>query len=106
MKPQPDLAQLLTGLPQYLDDGQRWSWQLVGVRKKLRKLIAEFEVTTGNGSDATTRTRYIVKSYHGDRGRHAFGALSRLWRAGFRPPSPFTVVRPIAYIADRRRSGG
>jgi hypothetical protein len=99
-KPLPDFADFVTCLAPYLDGGQPGYWRLLGLRRKLRKLIVEFEVKTEDGAGVTGR-RYIAKGYHGDRGRHAFDALSQLWQAGFRPPSTFTVVRPIAYIAER-----
>ena len=76
------------------------SCELVWFRKKFSNLIAEYEVATQNGG-APTVMLYIGRTYKRGRGQANFDGLSRLWHAGFRPPSPFTVVRPIAYIADR-----
>ncbi len=78
------------------------SCQVVRIDRKMGCLIAEFELTMEEHGVARLGS-YIAKTYepHKNRGQANFDALSLLWRAGFRIPSPFTVVRPIAFIADR-----
>ncbi|HEV2667473.1 MAG TPA: hypothetical protein VG324_21335, partial [Blastocatellia bacterium] len=96
-----DFADLVASVAQRLDGGRSQSCRVVRVRRNLGKFIIEFEVETEDREDADLR-RLIGKVYKGYRGQGHFDALSRLREAGFRPPSPFTVVYPVAYIADRQ----
>jgi len=95
-----DFADLVTCVAQRLDCGRSQSCRVVRVRRNLGKFIIEFEVETEDREDADLR-RLIGKVYKGDCGQGHFDTLSRLREVGFRPPSPFTVVYPVAYVADR-----
>src|SRR5262245_10851012 len=95
-----DFAALVACVAQRLDGGRSRSCRIVSFRRNLGKFIIEFDVETEDRADADLG-RLIGKVYKGDCGQGHFDALSRLREAGFRPPSPFTVVYPVAYIADR-----
>ncbi len=68
-------------------------------RRKGRKLLIEFELAALDG--VVRPERCIGKSYVDDRGQRIFDFQSQVWRAGLRPPAPYTVARPICYIAER-----
>jgi len=99
--PDSDPGELAAFVAPYLHDSV--ACRVVSCRRKMGKLIVDFAVepkgagANGNGDHAS---RYIGKVYRGDRGQKNFAALSLLWEAGFRPPSNFTVVRPVAYLSD------
>src|SRR5262245_7596584 len=95
-----DFAALVACVAQRLDGGRSRSCRIVRFRRNLGKFIIEFDTETEDRADANLG-RLIGKVYKGDCGQGHFDALLRLREAGFRPPSPFTVVHPIAYIADR-----
>ena len=95
-----DFADLVACVAQRLDGGRSRSCRIVSFRRNLGKFIIEFDIETEERADADLG-RLIGKVYKGDCGQGHFDALSRLREAGFRPPSPFTVVHPVAYIADR-----
>jgi hypothetical protein len=79
-----------------LDETDFRSCRVLRLRKKMRKIFFEVEV---NGN---SRVRwYIGKVYGSNRGQAHFEALHQLRKAGFCPPSPFTVVDPIAYIDEQ-----
>jgi len=65
------------------------------------KWIVEFEAKELDGTEAAKKG-FIGKIDRGNRGQGTFEVLAALWNAGFRPPSPYTVVRPLAYVPDRR----
>src|SRR5262245_42912211 len=95
-----DFADLVACVAQSLD-GRRQPCRAVDFKRNMGKFIIEVELETEDRADADLR-RLIAKVYKSDRGQGHFDALSRLREAGFRPPSPFTVVYPVTYIADRR----
>jgi hypothetical protein len=95
-----DFAALVDCVAQRLDGVRSQSCRVVRIRHNLGKFIIEFDVEKEDREDADLR-RLIGMVYKGDCGQGHFDVLSRLREAGFRPPSPFTVVYPIAYIADR-----
>src|SRR5262249_15659002 len=99
-KQQNDFAHLAACVAHYLDGGRSQSCRVVWSGRKMGKFIVEFAVETEPGAARDLR-RWIGKISKSDRGQGHFAALSRLREAGFRPPSPFTVVYPIAYVADR-----
>lgn len=94
------LDKLLTRLTPYLASTGKTFYQPVWSRRKMGKLLVEFGPT--DTSPQSEAPHYIVKVYRSGRGKAGFEAIAQLWHAGFRPPSPFTVVRPVAYIADRQ----
>jgi UDP-2-acetamido-3-amino-2,3-dideoxy-glucuronate N-acetyltransferase len=96
-----DFADLVACVAHRLEGGRSQSCRAVRYSRNMGKFIIEFEIETEDRADADLR-RLIGKVYKGDRGQGHFDALSRLREAGFRPPSPFTVVYPVAYIADRQ----
>ena len=84
----------------HLDGGRTQSCELVRwIKRRVGKVVVELQVTSPNGGPGTP-LRYIVKLHGRDRTYGSYQAMSRLWEAGFRPPSPYTVVRSVAYIAD------
>src|SRR5215510_1555734 len=95
-----DFDDLVACVAQRLDGGRSQSCRVVRFKRNMGKFIIEFEIETEDRADANLR-QLIGKVYKGDRGQGHFDALSRLREAGFRPPSPFTVVYPVTYIADR-----
>lgn len=74
--------------------------ELVWSRRKFKNLICEFEVAAKNG-DLAKQSTFVARTYKRGRGLENFVNLAKLWEAGFRPPSPFTVVQPIAYVPER-----
>lgn len=95
-----DFDDLAAWVSHHLDGGRSQSCRVVWFRRKMGRFIVEFDVETEARADADLR-QCIGKIYKSDRGQGQFDALSRLREAGFRPPSPFTVVYPVAYVADR-----
>lgn len=96
-----DLSELAACILPHLNDGRIGSCEPVRWFKRRRQKVVvgiEAAAPSGNGD---TASRYIVKMHRRDRTRRSYEALSRLWEAGFRPPSPHTVARPVAYITDR-----
>jgi Phosphotransferase enzyme family len=83
------------------------AWKLLscevhGVKEKMRKVIASYDVTYADERDGTPRTEgLIAKVYGTDRGQRGHDALRTLWQAGFRSPARFRVPRPYGYSADR-----
>ena len=96
----PELAALSTILKDHLRLNGRECCRLTGFCRKMGKSILEFSVFPIGSSHGDPRP-YIGKVYRADRGRKGFEALSLAWNAGFRPPSLFTVVRPVAYVPAR-----
>lgn len=96
-------AELGAYLVEHLGAERCRSYRLVSAGRKLGKRMMEFEVDLeepmGNGKEPNPRL-YIGKIYRHGRGELHFDALSRLRAAGFHPPSPFTVVLPVAYIPE------
>ena len=67
-------------------------WRIVSSRMKLQKTLFEAEF---NG-------RLVIgKLSKSRRARSAFGSLQKLWHAGMRPPSRYTVPEPLAWIDER-----
>lgn len=95
-----DFDDLAAWVSNHLDGGRSQSCRVVCFRRNMGKFIIEFDIETEDRADADLR-RCIGKIYKGDYGQEHFDVLSRLREAGFRPPSPFTVVYPVTYIADR-----
>jgi Phosphotransferase enzyme family len=75
---------------------------VVDVRRKMRKVIAAYDLTYVDGEGRLRTEALIAKMYGTDRGRHGHEALRSLWAAGFRPPARFSVPRPHGYSARRR----
>ena len=99
--PLQDFSELVACVLPHLDNGRIHSCELVRWYKRRReKLVVEIKATAPDGNGHVP-TRCIVKMHGSDRTIGSYEALSRLWEAGFRPPSPYTVPRPVAYIADR-----
>jgi hypothetical protein len=100
-----DLAALSACLMQHLQVSQDCTCQLLRAYRKMKKLFVEFEVTAeeiaAEDSAGADLHHCIGKVYGRDCGQPHFDALLQLWKAGFRPPSLFTVVYPIAYVPDR-----
>jgi hypothetical protein len=76
--------------------GENRPWRLVAAWTKLKKVLFEIEELSPEGP-----VRLIGKVARPGRGERAFQALSQVWDAGFRPPHPFTVVRPVAWLPAR-----
>ena len=68
-------------------------------RRKGRKVLIEFELAAVDG--IVRPERCIGKSFADGRGQRILDFQSKVWRAGLRPPAPYTVARPICYIAER-----
>lgn len=66
-------------------------WRIVSSSQKLRKILFEAEF---NGR------RVIGKMSLSARARTAYGNMEKLWNAGMRPPSRYTVAEPIAFLPD------
>ena len=98
--PPSDAAVLAVCLEDRLDGNRSWSCQVARSHYKMGKFIIEFDAAAEDGAKIIQR-QFIGKIYIGDRGQGNFDALNNLWESGFHPPSPFTVVFPIAYIPDR-----
>ena len=96
-----DFSQLAACVLPHLASGHARSCELVRwIKRRRRKLVVEIEAADPH-EKGNPPLRYIVKMRRRDGTRGSFVALSRLWEAGFRAPSPYTVPRPVAYIADQ-----
>ena len=84
----PDDQELIQLIETKLGGG----WTTVASRRKLRKAIIELT----NGADE----RIIAKVSGVGRGRLAYDILIRLYEAGFRPPSGYTVPQPLGYVEE------
>ena len=84
----PDDQELLQLIETKLGGG----WSIAASRRKLRKAIIELT----NGADE----RIIAKVSGVRRGRLAYDILIRLYEAGFRPPSGYTVPQPLGYVEE------
>jgi hypothetical protein len=96
--PQAELENLLGWIRGCLGLGEDRRWRVVWSRRKLRKQLFEVEQRSVAGASEWL----IGKVYHTDRGAEGYHALKTLWDAGLRPPSRHTVVRPVAYLPERR----
>ena len=67
-------------------------WRIVSSHMKLRKTLFEAEF---NGR------RVFGKVSKSKRARSTFGSLQKLWQAGMRPPSRYTVTEPLGWIEER-----
>src|SRR5437899_2385706 len=86
-----EFSQLAACVLPHLDCGHARSCELVRwIKRKLRKLVVEIEAGDAP-ENGNSLFRYIVKMRRRDGTRGNYEALSRLWEAGFRPPSPYTV---------------
>ena len=95
-----DLSQFAACVLPHLDSGHARSCELVRwIKRRRKKLVIEIEVADRH-EKGNPPLRYIVKMNRRHGTRDCYETLSRLWEAGFRPPSPYTVPRPIAYISD------
>ncbi len=95
---EPLRSSLADRVERYLVEGHS-ARELVWFRRGHRKAVVEFEGAPGDGIPAGFE-RCIGKAYSSERGRRIYEAQSRLWQAGFRPPSSFTVVQPVAYVEE------
>lgn len=92
-----DITELVVCAGDSLGDEAGQSWRLVWFKRKLKKLVFELEAHNGAGE-----MRIIGKFHEEGRAQADFEALRQLHEAGFRPPGPFTVSRPVAYIPERK----
>jgi hypothetical protein len=67
-------------------------WRIVSSRMKLQKTLFEAEFDG---------RRVIGKVSKSRRARSTFGSLQKLWHAGMRPPSRYTVTEPLAWVDER-----
>jgi len=74
---------------------------VVDVRRKMRKVIAAYDLSFVDGEGRLRTESLIAKVYGTDRGRRGHEALRLLWAAGFRAPARFRVPRPYGYSARR-----
>jgi hypothetical protein len=95
--PEEDVRNILSWARERLGVGDDRPWTLISARSKLKKTLFEVEEA---GSEKTFRM--IGKVSRSDRSRNAFHSLQSVWDAGFRPPSCYRVVQPIAYLEERR----
>jgi hypothetical protein len=75
----------------HLGLGEERPWKLLSSRAKLGKTFFEADE---NGA------RIIGKVSKSKRAQNTFALLTALWEAGMRPPSQYTVTRPIAWLPD------
>ncbi len=95
-----DFSELAACVLPHLDSGRIQSCELVRwIKRRREKLVVELEAPDPHGN-GNPPLRYIVKMHRRDGTRGSYEAMSRLWDAGFRLPSLYTIVRPVAYIAD------
>jgi hypothetical protein len=66
-------------------------WKMVSSRLKMRKTLFEADF---NGR------RVIGKMSRSRNAKTAFASMQKLWAAGLRPPSRYTVTEPLAWIAE------
>lgn len=71
-------------------------WRLVNARTKLSKTLFEIEEISPRG-----RRRIVAKIANSSRGGETFAVIDKLWQAGFRPPSEFTVCQPLAWLPEQ-----
>jgi hypothetical protein len=93
----PEAEELAAWARQQLKLGSDRPWTLISARHRLGKLFFEVEEKNGTGS-----RRLVAKVSKTDRRKGTFDILSRLWKAGLRPPSPYTTVEPVAYLPERK----
>ncbi len=94
--PDVDLAELMDWARNRLGLSSSRPWKLISARRKLSKILFEIEETRDSGP-----VRLIAKVSADERTRVTFHALQTLWNAGFRPPSQYTVVEPVAWFEER-----
>src|SRR5712691_7744891 len=96
-----DFSQLAACVLPHLHSGHARSCELVRwIKRRREKFVVEIEAADPH-EKGNPPLRYIVKMHRRGDTLGSFEALSRLWEAGFHPPSPYTVPRPVAYIADQ-----
>jgi hypothetical protein len=88
--------ELLHWAREQLGIGPDRPWRLISSRRKLRKILFEFEECTPDGP-----RRCIAKVSESKNTRHAFRMLQLLWESGMRPPSSCCVVAPIAFFPEK-----
>lgn len=94
--PEEDLTELMEWARSQLGLDARRTWKLISARRKLSKVLFEIEEARDSGP-----VRLIAKVSSDERTRVTFDALKTLWTAGFRPPSKYTAVEPVAWFDDR-----
>ena len=91
-----DAGQIVARVREALALGDDRPWRLVSSRLKLAKTFFEVEETTPAGP-----RRLIGKVSSSKSAQSAFASMQLLWNAGLRPPAPFTIAEPVAYLPDQ-----
>jgi hypothetical protein len=68
-------------------------WRVVASTVKMRKILFEVE--------DDDEQLFIGKVSHSEKSKGAHAALTKLWNAGMRPPSRYTVTQPIGWFPER-----
>lgn len=89
-------AELIANVRTELGLGHDRPWRLISSRLKLAKTFFEVEESTPEGP-----RRLIGKVSPSKSAQGAFANMQLLWEAGMRPPAPFTIAEPVAYLPDR-----
>lgn len=90
------VEELIAWIRERMAYGPERPWKLVSARGKLRKILFEVEEQGPDGP-----RRLIGKVSDSAKALGAFEILKLLWHSGFCPPSRHTVVRPVAWLAER-----
>jgi hypothetical protein len=67
-------------------------WTIVRSQTKLRKTLFEFE---------DEGRRYVGKISATQSKTGTFGLMKRVWDAGMKPPSPYQITEPVAWLPER-----
>lgn len=87
----------------YDDKRQVLQVVLISSTRKIRKRILEYLVTYRNRNGESKEETVIGKMYSDQaKGFASYRLMQYLWKNGFDTDSPYTIVRPVAYIQHWR----
>src|SRR5262245_13882511 len=67
-------------------------WKVIGSHNKLSKTLFEFEEDS---------LRFIGKISKSQNTAGTFDLMKRIWNAGMKPPSPYQIAEPVAWLPER-----
>jgi hypothetical protein len=67
-------------------------WRIVSSRRKLAKTLFEYEEDGRRYTGKVSKTQGAAGTY---------SLMKRVWDAGMKPPSPYRIVEPVAWLPER-----